>query len=138
MNNIVIIGRLGQDPEVKTTPNGKRVANMSVAVNEGYGDNKKTVWFNCQLWEKTAEIAEKYLKKGNQVCVRGRMVSRDWTHDGIKRTAWDLVGEQLQLIESAERGGTPAYGDRAPKEATPYSGPAYGDRAPSRDDDVPF
>jgi single-strand DNA-binding protein len=134
MNNIVIIGRLGQDPELKTTQSGKQVCNFSVAVNEGYGENKKTVWFNCVLWEKTAEVAAKYLKKGSQACVRGRMVSREWTHEGVKRTAWDLVGEQLQLIDSAE-----STRFAAPQsEAKAYSGPEYGSKAPSRDDDVPF
>lgn len=127
MNNIVIIGRLGQDPEIRMTPAGKQVATCSLAVDEGFGDNKKTVWFRCVLWEKQAEIAQKYLSKGKKACIRGRMVSREWDKDGQKHTAWELISEQLELIDSGEAPSQPAR-----RPPTPEA-PKYG-----RDEDVPF
>lgn len=96
MNSITIIGRLGQDPELKYTAAGKAVCNLSVAVDRR--QKGETDWFRVTAWEKQAELASEFLQKGRQVAIRGRMQSRQYEKDGQKLTAWDLVAEEIQFI----------------------------------------
>ena len=71
MNKITLVGRLGQDPELKTSKGGKSFAKFSIATNDGYGDNKKTNWHSCTAFGKAAELIEKYVKKGSEIAVSG-------------------------------------------------------------------
>ena len=80
-----VLGRAGRDPEMRYTPAGKAVTNLSVAADVGFGDNKKTVWFRVTFWDKLAEVVNQYVTKGNTVYIEGELVSdenggpRIWT-----------------------------------------------------------
>jgi len=121
---IIIEGNLGRDPEVRQTASGKSVTSFSVAVNERRGqDAGHTEWFNCVCWEKTAEVAGQYLRKGDQVLLEGRLQTREWQdRDGQQRRTTELIVDRLILQSSIQgssagnnsssgtggRGGAPA------------------------------
>lgn len=94
----ILIGNTGKAPEIRNTNNGKKVANVGLAVKTGYGNNAKTEWFNLVLWEKKAEIAEKYIGKGQLISVEGTLQSRDY--EGKKY--WDLVVDNLTLFPKSQ------------------------------------
>ena len=101
LNRILLIVNLGKDPEIKTTPSGKKVANFSLATTRTIKGEKSTSWHNIVAWEKTAEIVEKWLKKGSKVFVEGRIEYRTWDKgDGTKGYATDIVVENLQMLDS--------------------------------------
>ncbi len=107
---IVICGNLGKDVEVRMTQQGKSVANFPVAVSES---KDKTEWFAVQLWEKSAEIAAKYLAKGSKCIVEGRLETRSWEKDGQKHYKTELIGSRLILIDRKRD-------DEAQQTSTPY------------------
>lgn len=88
---IQILGRLGKDPEARVTPQGKSVAVLSLAVDDGYGENKHTTWFRCQAWEKAGEQIVKFFKKGDTILITGTPASRDYTDaQGVKQTVLEV------------------------------------------------
>ena len=108
VNKVIILGNLGKDPQMNRFDGGKVKASFSVATSEKYGtgEDKKTVtqWHNIVLWGKLAEIAEKYLGKGNPVYIEGKVTYRDYEDkDGNKKFITEIVGDHLQLIST----GTP-------------------------------
>lgn len=99
MNKIVIIGRLGKDPETRTTTTGKNVVSFSVGVTREF-DKEQTDWFRVSAWGKTGEFVQNYLGKGRLVAVAGRMESRSYTDkDGNKREAWELTADSVQGLD---------------------------------------
>lgn len=93
MNLVILTGRLTKDPELRYTNSNKAVASFSVAVDDGKtrdGD-KKTVFVNCVAWEKTAEFIDEYFKKGDGITLFGKVQSRQYEHEGQKRTAFEVV-----------------------------------------------
>jgi single-strand DNA-binding protein len=99
MNLVAITGSLGRDVEIRTTQTGKSVANFSVAVSDGWGENKKTEWINIVAWDKLAELCGNYLHKGSKVLVVGKYQSRQWEDkDGNKRTAVDVVARDIEFL----------------------------------------
>jgi len=141
LNKVQIIGHLGRDPELRSTPSGTAVANFTVAVNRARKDQagqliEETEWFRVVAWEKLAETCHQYLAKGDPVYVEGRLQSRKYTDkDGIERTAVELVANELVMLggrgEPREAAGAVAAGARGPGRpgAAP---PAHAD------DDLPF
>lgn len=115
LNRVQLIGRLGQDPEVRYTPSGAAVANFTVATNRSYKDKDgnwqdETDWHKIVVWNKTAEFCKEYVKKGNRVYVEGRLQTRKWTDkDGRDVYTTEVVVFDLQLLESREQqnGHTP-------------------------------
>ena len=108
-NKVQLIGNLGNAPEVKTTESGKKLARFSVATNESYRNAKgekvtETTWHNLVAWGKVAEIAEKYLTKGKEVVVEGKLVNRSYTDkDGNKKYSTEVqVNELLMLGEKVK------------------------------------
>ena len=103
-NNVRLIGNLGMNPDVKELNGGKKLAKFSIATSETYkgeDGNKvtETQWHNLIAWGKQAEIVEKYLKKGNEVAIEGKLSSRNYTDkDGIKRYVTEIVVNELLLI----------------------------------------
>ena len=97
VNKVILVGRLGRDPEVRYLPNGEAVANFGVATSEQWKDRngerqERTEWHNVTLYRRLAEIAGQYLKKGSQVYIEGRIQSRKYTgKDGIERTAYEII-----------------------------------------------
>jgi|ERR1700748_145981 len=110
---VICYGVLGKDPEVKTTAGGKTLASFSVAVN-GYKDQVE--WFNVQAWEKTAEVARDYLKKGDSVLLEGVMQTRSWDGDKGKQYRTELIVSNLTLLggksgKNNDRGQNPEIDD---------------------------
>jgi len=97
MNKIILTGNLGADPTTREV-NGKKVANFNLAVSNGFGDNKKTTWFNCSAWQKTADIVMQFLAKGSKVLVIGEFNPRDYEKDGQKRTSLDVAIREVEII----------------------------------------
>ena len=132
LNKVILIGRLGRDHEVRYMPNGEAVCNFSVATSEKYTDKngqrqEATEWHNVTMYRKLAEIAGKYLTKGSQVYLEGRIQSRKYQgKDGIERTAYEIIANNMKML-----GGNSQATQEQPKQA-----PA----APVEDidDDVPF
>jgi single-strand DNA-binding protein len=112
LNKILLIGNLGRDPEMSYTPSGSAVTKFSVAVSRRWtekasGERKEeTQWFNVVAWEKLAETCNQYLRKGAKVYLEGRMMSRKYTDkDHIERTVWEVVLNDMQMLEPKEAHG---------------------------------
>ncbi|MFT6165916.1 MAG: single-strand DNA-binding protein [Vicingaceae bacterium] len=103
-NNVQLIGNLGMNPEVKTLESGSTVAKFSIATSDRYKNNKgeqveETTWHNLVAWGKTAEIAEKYLKKGSQVAVDGKLTNRSYeAKDGTKKYVSEIVVNEILML----------------------------------------
>ena len=103
-NSIRLIGNLGQNPEVKETANGKKLAKFSIATNESYRDEngkevKETMWHNLIVWGKQADTVAKYLKKGSEVAIEGKLSNRNYTDkDGIKRYVTEIVVNEFVML----------------------------------------
>jgi single-strand DNA-binding protein len=163
VNKVILVGTCGQDPETRYLPSGNAVTNLSLATSEQWTDKQtgqkveKTEWHRVSLFGKVAEIAGEYLRKGSQVYIEGKLQTREWEKDGIKRYTTEIVVDMqgtMQLL-----GGRPdnAGGDsrqqrpaqqrpqqapqqQAPREARPAP-QAAAQPAPdfdSFDDDIPF
>ena len=108
--SVVVVGNLGKDPEIRSTGSGKKVASFSLAVDQGYGDNKKTEWVNIIAWEKLAELAEKFLKRGKTVALSGYLQTSSWDdkQSGQKRYKTEVVARDITFMDSGSRsdGGT--------------------------------
>src|SRR6185437_3847658 len=120
VNKVIIVGNLGRDPEVRYTPNGSAVCNVTVATsrvrkNKDSGDKTEdTEWHRVVFFDKLAEIAGEYLKKGRSVYVEGRLQTRKWTDkDGVEKYTTEIVASEMQMLGSREGmgGGAAAGGD---------------------------
>ncbi len=107
INSCSFIGNLGRTPEVRSTPSGEKVANFNIAVSERYTDKsgqkqESTEWVKCVLWKGLAEIAERYLQKGSQVFIQGKMKTRSYDdkNGGAKRYATEIIVKDLQMLGS--------------------------------------
>jgi len=103
VNKVILVGRLGKDPEVRNLDNGNMVANFTVATSESFKDKsgeKKEVteWHNVVLWRGLAEIAQKYLHKGDQVYLEGKNQTRSWEKDGVTRYVTEVVVNNLTML----------------------------------------
>ena len=160
VNKVILVGTCGQDPETRYLPSGNAVTNLSLATSEQWTDKQtgqkveKTEWHRVSLFGKVAEIAGDYLKKGSQVYIEGKLQTREWEKDGIKRYTTEIVVDMqgtMQLLggrnnneggDSAPRQQRP---QREPQQAAPRQAPAQqapaAQPAPdydSFDDDIPF
>lgn len=110
LNRVDLIGNLGGDPELRYTQDGKPVANFSIATSERWNDaqgqqQERTEWHRIVLWQRNAEIASQYLKKGKKVFISGRLQSRKYTDNGgVERTVTEVVGQVLKLLTPNENG----------------------------------
>ncbi len=155
VNKVILVGTCGQDPEVRYLPSGNAVTNLSLATSEQWTDKQtgqkveKTEWHRVALFGKVAEIAGEYLRKGSQVYIEGKLQTREWEKDGIKRYTTEIIVDMqgtMQLL-----GGRPSGDDSAPRQArpAPQREPQQARPAPqaaaqpapdydSFDDDIPF
>ncbi|MBW1928861.1 MAG: single-stranded DNA-binding protein [Deltaproteobacteria bacterium] len=120
MNQVSIIGRLGQDPELRYTPSGKAVSRMSVAVNERYGENERVYWFPVICWNGLGETVSQYLHKGSKVAVSGRLTTRSYETEDGNRTITEIIANSVDFLD-------PRPSDNGPRE-----------EAPIPDDEIPF
>lgn len=162
VNKVILVGRLGADPEVRSTPGGAQVCSLSIATSETWvKDGKreeKTEWHRVVLWGRQAELAQKYLKKGRMVYLEGRIQTRSWQdQQGQKRFTTEVIANNLQFIDST--GGsagsrdnhdnigvgmdepqgvdsyyqTSSYDNQSSRSADPFQG-----NSRPADDDIPF
>ena len=107
-NKVQLIGNLGLDPEVKLLDGGKKLAKVSIATNETYKNAKgervtETQWHNLIAWGKTAEIVEKFLKKGSEIAVEGKLINRNYTDkEGIKRYVTEIEVSEVLMLDSKD------------------------------------
>lgn len=152
LNQVNIIGRVGQDPEVKYLPNGDAVANISVATSERWKDKQsgeqkeKTEWHRVVFFGKLAEIVGEYARKGTLIYCQGKLETREWEKDGIKRYTTEIRAHEMKLLGGKPE-GTGGQGrdtnNSSSRPAPQQSRPATQQAAPQPgadkfDDDVPF
>jgi single-strand DNA-binding protein len=143
VNKVILVGRLGKDPEVRNLENGASVANFTMATSETYKDKvtgeKKEItdWHNIVLWRGLAEIAQKYLHKGDMVYIEGKMRTRSWEKDGVTRYTTEVIGDNMTMLSTQRSGGS---GTSSAESG--YSGTAKSQESYSADssgtDDLPF
>ena len=158
INKVIIVGNLGKDPEVRHFEGGSSVASFSVATSESYMDKKtnervtNTEWHNVSLWGGLAGVAEKYLKKGNQVYIEGSLRTRKWQDkDGNDRYTTEVVGRTMKMLGGKESSGgsytpPPTAADvpvavnkpAAPTSQAPTAETTTAKVADAPDDDLPF
>lgn len=148
VNKVILVGNLGNDPDVRYMQNGNAVANVSLATSETWKDKntgdqqEKTEWHRVVFFNRLAEIVEQYVKKGSKIYVEGRLQTRSWEQDGVKRYTTEIVANEMQMLDS--RGGASADfgGQQAP--APQQSAQPQAQAAPAAqnfdnfDDDIPF
>ena len=127
MNTAFVMGRLGKNPEVRQTKDGKSVANFSLATDESFKNSigeriQKTEWHQIVAWGNLAQFAEKYLAKGRQVLIQGRLQTSEWTDkDSVKRYRTEIVAQRIQFADAKPAANQP---DGEPEtEATPDTAP---------------
>jgi len=149
-NKIIVVGNLGRDPELRYTPQGVAVCNLSIATTEKKRDKSGemqdvTTWFRVTLWRNQAENAAKYLAKGRQVYIEGRLSVEEWTdRDGNNRYTLEVQGTDMHFIGSRGDAGGDYSGPAEPTQEE-FAGPANSPsaatgtaKAPAADDDIPF
>lgn len=107
INNVTLIGRVVRDIEIKTTNSGKSVASFALAV-DGYGKDADAIFIDCVAWNKAAELLAEYAPKGKQIGITGRLQTRIWEKDDIKRKATEVIIDQFQLLSDAKGGSSTA------------------------------
>lgn len=145
VNKVILIGNLGSDPELRYTQGGQAVANFNIATNERWTDkdgktNERTEWHKIVVWGRTAENCEKYLKKGRQVYIEGRLQTRDWEdRDGNKRYTTEIVAQNVTFL-SGGAGGPGGGGGGGSREDFQRDdpGPEANFDQSFNDDDIPF
>jgi single-strand DNA-binding protein len=150
VNKVILVGRLGQNPEVRYTPSGAAVANFSVATNENWTDKsgqkqERTEWHRIVVWGKLAELCSQYLSKGRQAYLEGRLQTREWQDkDGNKKYTTEVHAQTVQFLgggAGASAGeGRRDYGNGAevPAAHGMVNGPAAADGPSFTEDDIPF
>ena len=170
VNKVILVGTCGQDPEVRYLPNGNAVTNLSLATSEQWTDKQtgqkveKTEWHRVSMFGKVAEIAGEYLRKGSQVYIEGKLQTREWEKDGIKRYTTEIVVDMqgtMQLLggrpqgDKQNQGGGNNYQQSAPRQQAQRPAPQQQPQRESRpapqqqaqqpapdfdsfDDDIPF
>jgi single-strand DNA-binding protein len=160
VNKVILVGRLGQNPEVRYTPSGAAVANFSVATNESWTDKsgqkqERTEWHRIVVWGKLAELCSQYLSKGRQAYIEGRLQTREWQDkDGVKKYTTEVQAQTVQFLGAGQGAGAGAgegrpardvgNGHAAPEEpafapagrGAAGAGPA--DEPSFTEDDIPF
>ena len=153
VNKVILVGRLGRDPETRYMPNGDAITNFSLATDEQWRDRNgerqtRTEWHNVSLYGKLGEIANQYLRKGSQVFIEGKIQSRKYTDkDGIERMAYNIIGNEMKMLGNRNDGSDSGNNNAAPPTSNPP--PEAPRRQPPQqtpttppiddiDDDIPF
>jgi single-strand DNA-binding protein len=140
VNKVIVVGRLGRDPELRYTQGGQAVANFTVATNESWTNKdgerqERTEWHRIVAWGKQAEFCGNYLTKGRQVYVEGRLQTREWEdREGDKRRTTEIVAQTIQALGGARRGEEGGSSD----SDAPDGPPAATSQPGGGEDDIPF
>ena len=154
-HKVILAGNLGRDPEMRYLPDGTAVTSFSMAVSDGWGDKKKTIWFRVSCWRKQAEFANQYLTKGNKVLVEGRITAdenggpRTWTaQDGTVRASFEITANNITFLQSRAEAAAEAGGGNYGGGGGSYGGgnsgnsggggQSYGGAQVVEEDDIPF
>jgi len=144
INKVIIVGNLGGDPETRYMPSGSAVTNLTVATNESWKDKQtgeqkdRTEWHKVAMFNRLAEIAAEYLRKGSQVYIEGKLRTRKWQDkNGQDRWTTEIIADEMQMLGGRGGGGSAPMGSgsgssSAPPSAAPQAGPD------DFDDDIPF
>jgi len=155
INKVILVGNAGNDPEFRVMPNGNGVANVSLATSETWKDKstgdqqEKTEWHRVIFFNRLAEIVEQYIKKGSKLYIEGRLQTRSWEQDGVKRYTTEIVASEMQMLDSrgggdnsfgqsqgqGQGGGAAPAARSSSTSAAPQAAPANFDNF---DDDIPF
>jgi single-strand DNA-binding protein len=156
VNKVILVGNLGRDPEVRSTPSGQPVASFTLATSRKWKDKggqrqEQTEWHQIVVWGRQAEVAGQYLTKGKQIYLEGRLQTRSWDdkNSGEKRYRTEVICENFQMLGSKGGGGGSEYdgpGDHAPSGPRGGGGggggydegPGGGGFGEPEDDDIPF
>ena len=159
VNKVILVGRLGAEPESRAFTNGGSICNLSLATSESWKDRQtgerkeRTEWHRVTLNNRLGEIAQQYLHKGSQVYVEGRIQTRKWQdQSGQDRYSTDIIANEMRMLDSKNAGGSAQGGyqqsspapqprNATPQPASPSAGPDYGapqGGADYLDDDIPF
>ena len=155
VNKVILIGNLGADPEVRYMPNGNAVANITLATSESWKDKntgqqqERTEWHRVCFFGKIAEIVGQYLRKGSKIYVEGRLQTREWEKDGVKRYTTEIIVDMrgaMQMLDSRDDSGGQQYGGGGQQQRSApqnRSAPAtaqtqYDQDFDNFDDDIPF
>ena len=139
-NKVILIGRLGKDPEVRYTQDGSADASFRIATSEEWqdketGDKKeRTEWHRIVAWRKLGELCGEYLSKGRQVYIEGKLQTRSWEKDGVTRYTTEIVASDVQFLGGRESGGQSPQNQYKDKDAD-VSGPSGSG---PQEDDIPF
>lgn len=145
VNKVILVGNLGKDPEIRHLDNGRAVTNFSLATSEVYKNKMgekvtNTEWHNLVLWTPLAEIADKYLRKGNQIYVEGKLQTRSYDDkDGVKRYTTEVVVQNMTMLGSkndgnSDSGSNSNSNDYSKNNASDEGVPAFNEET----DDLPF
>ena len=150
INKVILVGNLGRDPETRYMPSGGAVTNVSIATSKGWKDKdsgeqkERTEWHRIVFFNKLAEIAGEYLKRGSKVYIEGELRTRNWEKDGQKHYTTEVVASEMQMLDSRGEmggGGSPSGGSGG-SQGGGGSSPAADDFGPPPsddfDDDIPF
>ena len=141
INKVILVGRLGKDPEMRYTPDGTAVANFTMATSEEWRDKnsgekkERTEWHRIIAWRRLGEICGQYLTKGSQVYVEGKIQNRSYEQDGTTKYITEIVASTVQFLGGREDGGGRAKSTGSQMNDPGYPEPPMTD---SREDDIPF
>src|ERR1700757_2894655 len=150
INKVILVGNLGRDPEIRSTQDGMRIANLAVATSETWRDKmsgerrEKTEWHRVAIFnERLAEVAEKYLKKGSKVYIEGQLQTRKWTdQSGQERYTTEVVLQrfrgELTMLDGRPGGGDTGGISEGPPDSPPPNRGGGGGGGSDLDDDIPF
>jgi single-strand DNA-binding protein len=143
VNKVILVGNVGKDPEVRYLDKNVAVANFTLATTErgyktasGIEVPERTEWHNIVAWRGLADLSEKYIKKGSQLYIEGKLQTRSWEKDGIKRYTTEIVADVIQLL--GRRADGQESHAAAPSQATATVQPPFDAPAGAPDDDLPF
>jgi single-strand DNA-binding protein len=149
VNKVILVGRLGKDPETRYMTSGEAVTNVTLATSENWKDKsgekqEKTEWHNLVFYRRLAEIAGEYLKKGSQIYVEGKLQTRKWQDkEGKDKYTTEIIVNEMQMLGGKATGGSFEVMDK-PASSAPASAPSANRSAPAKsnfdnfDDDIPF
>ena len=141
INKVILVGNLGQDPDVKYTAGGTAVTTLSIATSESWKDKdtgneqERTEWHRVVLWRRLAEIAGEYLKKGSKVYIEGSLQTRKWEQDGVTRYTTEINARDIQFLDSRGSSNNSDAYDQSPPESQE---PQDVSQSSIEDDDIPF
>lgn len=148
VNKVILVGNIGRDPEIRYSPDGAAICNISIATTSQWKDKstgerrEETEWHRVVFYNRLAEIAGEYLKKGRSVYVEGRLKTRKWQDKdtGADRYSTDIVGDQMQMLGGRDGADSNETRQSAPRQQSRPAAPAAGQAAnlADMDDDLPF